>query len=60
MSSSIRRDFVKAVFGGAAGLSLSAALTKHASGQTGPVTASRLAGNIVLISGAGCNVTIAG
>ena len=56
MIRSHRRDFLKTVLGGAAGLSLTTKLW----GETGstPITATKIADNFALISGAGSNVVV--
>src|SRR5437762_7913114 len=56
MTPSHRRDFLKTLLGGAAGLSLSTTVF----GQSGatPITATKITDNFALISGAGSNVVV--
>jgi len=56
MIPSHRRDFLKTLLGGAAGLSLSTRLRGQS--RSTPITATKLADNFALISGAGSNVVV--
>ena len=57
MTASHRRDFLKTLLGGAAGISLSsAALAQDAAT---PITATKITDNFTVISGAGSNVVVA-
>jgi cyclase len=61
MASSSRREFFERVFRGSVGLSLScAALSNHAFGQRppAPITATKLADNLIMITGAGANLML--
>jgi cyclase len=57
MTPSHRRDFLKTLLGGAAGLSLST--TVFGQGGPTPITATKITDNFALISGAGGNVVVA-
>jgi len=56
MTPSHRRDFLKTLLGGAAGLSLST--TVFGQGGTKAITATKITDNFALISGAGSNVVV--
>ena len=56
MTPSHRRDFLKTLLGGAAGLSLST--TVFGQGSATPITATKITDNFALISGAGSNVLV--
>jgi hypothetical protein len=57
MTASRRRDFLKTLLGGAAGISLSSAAL--AQDVTTPITATKITENFTLITGAGSNVVVA-
>jgi len=56
MTPSYRRDFLKTLLGGAAGLSLSARV--FGQGSPTPITSTKISDNFSLISGAGSNVVV--